>query len=197
MLRIFLFISFCFLLNISAYSETKRELKEKISELENINVSLKTQIDSLTNESDSLSKHINNLENQIQALLSEVPCLSFSEEVEGEYLTSYMVATSRNEQAAFSVASDKAKVELATRLEYLIGPVLKGDVIRVARIAKMESVRECLKFRDNGDRTVTAYVVYRLPLKVTVDRIIETMRSYTEKERENFRKQAYKKLGIK
>ena len=94
-----------------------------------------------------------------------MPCLSFSKDVEGEYLASYIVATSRNEQAV--------------------------------RIAKMKSARECLKFRDNNDRTVTAYVVYHLPLKVTVDRIIETMRSYTEKERENFRKQAYKKLGIK
>ena len=197
MYRYIISICLCLSLSASAYSETKRELKEKIGTLENINLSLNSQIDSLKNELDSLRGYINNLENKIQALLSEVPCLSFSEDVEGEYLASYMVATSRNEQAAFSVASDKAKVELATRLEYLIGPVLKGEVIRVARIAKMESVRECLKFRDNGDRTFTAYVVYRLPLKVTVDRIIETMRSYTEKEREIFRKQAYKKLGIK
>ena len=196
MYRYIISICLCLSLSASAYSETKRELKEKIGTLENINLSLNSQIDSLKNELDSLRGYINNLENKIQALLSEVPCLSFSEDVEGEYLASYMVATSRNEQAAFSVASDKAKVELATRLEYLIGPVLKGDVIRVARIAKMESVRECLKFRDNGDRTVTAYVVYRLPLKVTVDRIIETMRSYTEKERENFRKQLYETLKI-
>lgn len=105
--RLIFSVCLCLSLSASAYSETKRELKEKISELENINVSLKMQIDSLTNESDSLNKHINNLENQIQAHLFEVPCLSFSEEVEGEYLTSYMVATSRNEQAATPKKKEK------------------------------------------------------------------------------------------
>ena len=76
MLRIFNLLTCFILLSASAYSVTKRELKEKISELENINVSLKTQIDLLTNESDSLSKHINNLENQInigQANLNFMP----------------------------------------------------------------------------------------------------------------------------
>lgn len=197
MLRSILLISLMFLLSASAYSETKRELREKLNDLENSNLLLKVRADSLQSLSDSLSMHIKNLENQIEALLFEVPCLDFSKDVEGEYLATHVVIDARNEQTALSRASDIAKAELSSRLEYLLSPIFKVESIRIPRIAKLECVRECVKIRENSDKTVTAYVVYHLPIKVTIDRIVESMRSYTEKERENFRKQAYKKLGIK
>ena len=197
MLRSILLISLMFLLSASAYSETKRELREKINDLENTQLLLKVRADSLQSLSDSLSMHIKNLENQIEALLSEVPCLAFSKDVEGEYLATHIVIDARNEQTALSRASDIAKAELSSRLEYLLSPIFKGESIRIPRIAKLECVRECVKIRENSDKTVTAYVVYHLPIKVTIDRVVESMRSYSEQERENYKTQAYNKLEIK
>ena len=197
MLRSILLISLMFLLSASAYSETKRELREKLNDLENSNLLLKVMADSLQSLSDSLSMHISNLENQIEALLTEVPCLDFSKDVEGEYLATHIVIDARNEQTALSRASDIAKAELSSRLEYLLSPIFKGESIRIPRIAKLECVRECVKIRENSDKTVTAYVVYHLPIKVTIDRVVESMRSYSEQERENYKTQAYIKLKIK
>lgn len=197
MLRSILLISLMFLLSASAYSETKRELREKLNDLENSNLLLKVRADSLQSLSDSLSMHISNLENQIEALLTEVPCLDFSKDVEGEYLATHIVIDARNEQTALSRASDIAKAELSSRLEYLLSPIFKGESIRIPRIAKLECVRECVKIRENSDKTVTAYVVYHLPIKVTIDRVVESMRSYSEQERENYKTQAYIKLKIK
>lgn len=197
MLRFFNLLICFILLSATAYSETKREIKEKISELENINVSLKTQIDSLKKESDSLTIRINNLENQIEALLFEVPCLEYSKDLEGEYLAVYTVGSGRTQQTALARASDIAKSELSMRMEHLLAPVLEGEIIRVPRIAKLESVRVCLEFREENDKMVNAYVVYHLPLQVTIDKIIDTMRSYPTEERNYYKNQSYKILGIK